>query len=121
MRDIWEEYIQFQVSNSTIRITSSFKKKAVSVNVNLKNLPCSFLEKDAKALGATKERSPHCLVPLKFLELQQLFGEHSFLIRKPALEVISFLNQVKELETKQQVNNIRFILWGQHGNGKSAR
>jgi len=76
--------------------------------------------KDAKALGATKERFPHCLVPLKFLELQQLFGEHSFLIRKPALEVISFLNQVKGLENNQQVNNIRFILWGEHGNGKSA-
>ena len=118
MKDIWEEYTQFQVINSIIKITSSFM---VSNNVNLKNIPCSFLGKDAKALGATKERFPHCLVPLKFLELQQLFGEHSFLIRKPALEVISFLNQVKGLETNQQVNNIRFILWGEHGNGKSAR
>ena len=81
----------------------------------------SFLDEVAKALGAAKDKAPHCMVPVKLLELQQLFGEYSFLIRQPALEVISYLKQVKNLETKNPVNNVRFVLWGEHGTGKSTR
>jgi small subunit ribosomal protein S29 len=75
---------------------------------------------DAKRLGATTERLPNALIPKNFLELQQLFGEHSFLIRQPALEVISYLNQIKEKESTSNVNNLRFILWGENGCGKST-
>jgi len=75
---------------------------------------------DAKRLGATTERLPNALIPKNFLELQQLFGEHSFLIRQPALEVISYLNQIKEKESTSSVNNLRFILWGENGCGKST-
>lgn len=75
----------------------------------------------AEKLGATKKREPNYLVPKKLLELQQLFGEHYFLVRQPALEVISYLNQVKENEKSSSVNNVRFILWGEIGNGKSSR
>ena len=81
----------------------------------------SLLDEVAKALGAAKEKAPHCMVPVKLLELQQLFGEYSFLIRQPALEVISYLNQVRNIETKNPVNNVRFVLWGEHGTGKSTR
>ena len=75
----------------------------------------------AEKLGATRKREPNCLVPIKLLELHQLFGEHFLLVRQPALEVISYLNQVKENEKSHSVNNIRFILWGENGNGKSSR
>ena len=84
-------------------------------------MPNHVSDKVAKALGVTKERYPHYMVPKKFLELQQLFGEYSFLIRQPALEVISYLNQVKTLEAKGPIKNIRFVLWGEHGTGKSIR
>ena len=78
-----------------------------------------FSDTIAESLGATKERQPNCLIPIKLLELQKLFGEHSFLVRQPALEVIGYLNQIREATSA--VNNARFILWGEVGSGKSSR
>ena len=74
----------------------------------------------AQALGSTEERAPNNLVPSKFLQLQKLFGEYSFLVRKPALEVIGYLNQIKKQENSAPCNNTRFILWGETGCGKSS-
>ena len=64
---------------------------------------------------------PNYLVPKQFLDMQNLFGEHYFLVRQPALEVISYLNQIKDSEKSSPVPNTRFILWGETGCGKSSR
>ncbi len=60
-----------------------------------------------------KELGPDSdLYPKAFQERNQLLGEHSVLVRKPALEIIGYLNQI---DWSKQMTP-KFVLWGQPGN-----
>jgi hypothetical protein len=60
-----------------------------------------------------KELGPeYDLLPKGLEERCQLFGEHSLLVRKPALEVIGYLQQLDWQNKKAP----KFVLWGQPGN-----
>jgi hypothetical protein len=51
------------------------------------------------------------LLPEPFQKRNDIFGEQSVLVRKPALEVISYLNQLDWLNQKTP----KFMLWGKPG------
>ena len=62
--------------------------------------------------NVVKELGPDSnLFPKAFEERSQLLGEHSILVRKPALEVIAFLQQ---LDWQNRMAP-KFVLWGQPG------
>ena len=81
-------------------------------------LPKELLDRFPEPTGGWSDK----FLPRDFMRHGDLFGEHSVLIRRPALEVIHYLRQLdaKADEGQGPADPVRFVLHGKYGNGKTT-
>ncbi len=63
-----------------------------------------------------EEDGKQTLFPKDFYDRNQILMEQTLMVRRPALEIFQYLRQVDW----QEQNNLRFVLWGKPGCGKSV-
>ena len=71
-------------------------------------------ESFAKVYGVEKDRYPNWMVATDFMEQLNTLHEYSFLIRRPMLETVGYLKQLKSRLDKTP--NSKFVIWGEDGN-----